>query len=174
MRHLTALMGLMLLAPACVGSEDTPSNVKDLRVLGMRFDPPEAFASACASPAPVPLTALATPVRLTVLLADPAGEGRELQYVLAACSGARDDVCEEDRVELARGTSLPGQLVIDLAPGPGVARLADGTPLVQRVLSKDTYKGLGGVRLPDGAAVTVAQAAWKHRLGTLAARVAAA
>jgi hypothetical protein len=147
MRHLSALMGLMLLS-SCVGSEDTPSNVKDLRVLGMRLDPPEAFASACASPVPIPPSTLATPLRFTALLADPAGGGRELEYVLSACAVTENALCEEAGVELARGVTHAGQLVVDLSPGPGVARLEDGTPLVQRVLEEDAYKGLGGVRLP--------------------------
>lgn len=55
--------------------------------------------------------------------------------------------------------------------------LPDGTRAVVRVeavRAGATRVVVQHARLPDGAAVTVAQAAWKHRLGTLAARVAAA
>ena len=147
MRHLPALLGLLFCA-ACVGSEDTPSNVKDLRVLAMRFDPPELFADVCSPDPSALLPTLARPVRLTALIPDPAGDGRDLDYVLSACSTTRDALCEEDRVELARGVTRGGELVVNLAPGPGVAQLEDGTLLAQRVLEEDTYQGLGGIRLP--------------------------
>ncbi|PTL77841.1 hypothetical protein [Vitiosangium sp. GDMCC 1.1324] len=147
MRHLSIILGL-LLGAACVGSEDTPSNVKDLRVLSIRTDPPELFADTCSTDPALLVDALVRPVRLTALIPDPAGEGRDLDYTLWACADPDDDTCKEDRVELARGVTKAGELVINLFPGPGAARLADGTFLVQKVLEKDTYRGLGGVRLP--------------------------
>lgn len=147
MRHLFAVLGLLLCA-GCVGPEDTPSNVKDLRVLAIQTDPPELFASTCSTDPSVLVDALVSPVRLTALIPDPAGEGRDLDYTLWACASQTDTTCKEDRVELARGTTKGGELVINLFPGPGAARLSDGTFLVQKVLEKDTYKGLGGVRLP--------------------------
>ncbi|AKJ06331.1 hypothetical protein ATI61_105679 [Archangium gephyra] len=147
MRHLSALLGLLLCA-ACVGPEDTPSNVKDLRVLAMRMDPPELLAETCSTDPAVLADTLVRPVRLTALIPDPAGEGRELDYTLWACASQDDDTCREDRVELARGVTKGGELVVDLFPGPGTSRLGDGTFLVQRILEKDLYNGLGGVRMP--------------------------
>ena len=148
MRHLSALLGLMLCA-ACVGSEDNPSKVKDLRVLAMRMEPPELLAETCSSTDPLALAdTLVRPVRLTALIPDPAGEGRELDYTLWACASQSDDTCREERVELARGVTKGGELVLELFPGPGAARLQDGSFLAQKVLDKDTYKGLGGMRLP--------------------------
>jgi len=147
MRHLSALLGLLLCA-ACVGPEDTPSNVKDLRVLAMRMDPPELLADECSTDPAVLADTLVRPVRLTALIPDPAGDGRDLDYTLWACASQDDDTCREDRVELARGVTKGGELVIDLFPGPGTSRLGDGTFLVQRILEKDLYNGLGGVRMP--------------------------
>jgi hypothetical protein len=147
MRHLSALLGLLLCA-ACVGPEDTPSNVKDLRVLAMRMDPPELLAEECSTDPAVLADTLVRPVRLTALIPDPAGQGRDLDYTLWACASQDDDTCREDRVELARGVTKGGELVIDLFPGPGTSRLGDGTFLVQRILEKDLYSGLGGVRMP--------------------------
>ncbi len=147
MRHLSALLGLLLCA-ACVGPEDTPSNVKDLRVLAMRVDPPELIAETCSTDPSMLVDTLVRPVRLTALIPDPAGEGRELDYTLWACASPDDYTCREDRVELARGVTKGGELVVDLLPGPGASRLADSTFLVQRILEKDLYNGLGGVRLP--------------------------
>jgi hypothetical protein len=146
MRHLSVALGALLCA-ACVGPEDTPSKVKDLRVLAMRMDPPELMADGCS----LDLTSLDTlfrPVRLTALIPDPAGNGRELDYTLWACASQGDDLCEEDRVELARGVTTGGELVVDLSPGPGVARLPNGDFLAQKVVEQDTYRGLGGVRMP--------------------------
>ncbi len=147
MRHLSAVLGLLLCA-ACVGSEDTPSNVKDLRVLAMRMDPPEIFAEACSTDPVALADALVRPVRLTALIPDPAGDGRELDYTLWACGSPNDETCVENRVELARGVTQAGELVINLFPGPGAARLPDGTFLAQKVLEQDTYRGLGGLRMP--------------------------
>ncbi|HZI05263.1 MAG TPA: hypothetical protein VEZ71_14630 [Archangium sp.] len=147
MRHLSALLGLLLCA-ACVGPEDTPSNVKDLRVLAMRMDPPELLAEECSTDPALLADTLVRPVRLTALIPDPAGEGRDLDYTLWACASQDDDTCREDRVELARGVTKGGELVIELFPGPGTSRLGDGTFLVQRILEKDLYNGLGGVRMP--------------------------
>jgi hypothetical protein len=148
MRHLSALLGL-LLCVACVGPEDNPSRVKDLRVLAMRMDPPELLAETCSTTDPLALAdTLVRWVRLTALIPDPTGEGRDLDYTLWACASQSDDTCREDRVELARGVTKGGELVIDLFPGPGAARLGDGTFLAQKVLEKDTYRGLGGMRMP--------------------------
>jgi hypothetical protein len=148
MRDLSALLGLLLCA-ACVGPEDNPSKVKDLRVLAMRMEPPELLSETCAMDDSQSLIdTLVRPVRLTALIPDPAGEGRELDYTLWACSSQSDDTCREDRVELARGVTQGGELVIDLLPGPGAAQLRDGTFLAQKVIEKDTFRGLGGVRMP--------------------------
>lgn len=147
MRHLSAVLGLLLCA-ACVGPEDNPSNVKDLRVLAMRMDPPEIFAEACSTDPVALADALVRPVRLTALIPDPAGDGRELDYTLWACGSPNDETCVENRVELARGVTQAGELVINLFPGPGAARLPDGTFLAQKVLEQDTYRGLGGLRMP--------------------------
>lgn len=148
---LPALLSLVLVS-ACVGSEDTPSNVKDLRVLGMRLDPPEIYAEACPTGATPDVSSLAAalvrPVRLTALIPDPAGGGRDLDYTLWACADPDDETCKLDHVELARGVTKGGELVIDLFPGPGAAQLPDKTFLAQRVLEEDTYRGLGGLRLP--------------------------
>src|SRR5690242_16269050 len=100
MRHLSAFLGLLLCA-ACVGSEDTPSNVKDLRVLAMRLDPPEMLFETCSTDPAVLADTLVRRVRLTALIPDPAGDGRELDYTLWACASQADDTCDEDRVELA-------------------------------------------------------------------------
>jgi len=147
MRHLSAAVLGLLLCAACVGPEDNPSTVKDLRVLGIRMDPPEVLADTCSTDLSAIIT-FSQPVRLTALIADPRGQGRELDYTLWACASQSDITCREDQVELTRGVTGPGALQVQLQPGPAVSRLPDGTFLAQRVVEKDTYRGLGGVRMP--------------------------
>ena len=43
----TWLLFVLCAATACVSAEDAPSNVKDLRVLAVRTDPPEVMADPC-------------------------------------------------------------------------------------------------------------------------------
>jgi hypothetical protein len=153
---------------ACVEPEDEPTNVHDLRVLAIRFETPEVLLQACnlrligslAASAdggtitlpPDVLQALARdaarPLTMTSLIADPAGNGRSLKYRVVACANQNDRRCTNagDFVELARGETIAGELTVNLAPG--ALLLPDGTPLLEEVIRQDTYKGLGGFRVP--------------------------
>jgi hypothetical protein len=153
---------------ACVMPEDNPTTVKDLRVLAVRFEPPEVMLRACT---PRLLGALAAgadggmltlppdaqaafgvdlgrPVTMTALIADPAGNGRSLTYRVLACANTSDRLCvnEGDSVELDGGVQPGGELTVQLQPG--VAQLPDRTLLIQEVISQDTFRGLGGFRVP--------------------------
>ncbi len=132
---------------ACVGPDDDPSQVHDLRVLGISIEAPELMASDCSgSVAPVEF---ASQVTFTALIVDPKGEGRQLPFELLACASPTDDrtcAVEQDRVRLAQGTTSAGELVLSLRPG--LAILPDGTFLLQRVIDQDSYRGLGGIRMP--------------------------
>ena len=46
MRTLFA-SSLLLFAAACVAAQDNPTTVHDLRVLGMRLEPPEVLMTGC-------------------------------------------------------------------------------------------------------------------------------
>ena len=111
------------------------------------MESPELMASDCSgSVAPVEF---ASQVTFTALIADPKGGGRQLPFELLACTSPTDDrICsvEQDRVRLAEGTASAGELVLGLRPG--LAILPDGTFLLQRVIDQDTYRGLGGIRMP--------------------------
>ncbi len=175
----------------CVGSDDDPSQLRDLRVVAMRFDPPEIALNPCN---PVLFAALsepgaserfdaglsdelivkalgAVPMALTVLVGDPKGEGRSLDYRLRVCSDAQDRQCLPGlgAVELAHGTMTAGEntIVLSGASHPAQAILPDEerTPMLVSVLQKDAYRGLGGIRVPlvlelsspDGAERILAQ-----------------
>lgn len=166
-RALALLLSFAALS-ACVEPEDNPTNVHDLRVLAIRFETPEVMLQACnlrllgglaasadggtISIPPELLQALATdaarPLTMTSLIADPAGNGRTLKYRVVTCANQNDRKCvnEGDFLELARGETTAGELSVTVAPGAML--LPDGTPLLQEVISQDTYKGLGGFRVP--------------------------
>lgn len=151
---MRALLPLLLLSMvACVGPEDSPGQVIDLRVLGVSVDPPEIHTTALN-----PVTQqidlqkaaieLSVPVEFRALLADPKGEGRELSWALSACAWPGDRRCDEDanRVALASGKTQAGELAVTIRPG--IATTPDGVPLLQKVFEQDVYKGIGGLRMP--------------------------
>lgn len=173
MRPVLVLTVLAALSASCLPPQEQPTTVKDLRVIGMRFEPPELMASRCDTllgNAPpdagldLSLLVLALPVRLTTLIVDPKGEGRSLQYELRACSNTGDRTCSNagDFVVLDAGSAPAGELnhsfsLTSVAPKdggffPDVLTLDDetdgGTPLLQSVIEQDSFRGLGGIRIP--------------------------
>ncbi|MFP2895629.1 hypothetical protein [Corallococcus sp. 4LFB] len=72
--HTGGLLLLALASFACVEPEDKPSNVHDLRVLGVSTEKPELIASTCEQ-TPEAFDELAAEVTYRALLVDPAGEG---------------------------------------------------------------------------------------------------
>jgi hypothetical protein len=150
-----------LAAAACVGPMDNPSNVHDLRVLGVDLEPPEIMAPTCNTSDPtVLLNAASAPVQYNALLADPDGGGRTIDYELYACANQADLTCStvSETLQLAVGATAASNgvdtvLTLELSPGPGSLFLpsTDGglpTPLLEQVLNDDPYHGLGGVLLP--------------------------
>lgn len=173
-------LGLVVLAAAgCNIGQENPSTVHDLRVLGMQFEPPEVVMVGCD--APLLLGALSgaldggtislppefqlllglyasRQLQFTALIADPAGAGRSIGYRLLGCANRGDRECdnEGDFVELSRGTTTGGELKLTVAPG--IQFLNDGmaTPLLLEVINQDTFKGLGGIRVPVVLELTAA------------------
>lgn len=157
MRRLLSALLLLLLASACAGPEDNPTTVHDLRVLGISFESPDLQADSCALDASNTSAFLtfAKPVTFTALIADPAGEGRDLEWELRACAWPGDRQCssEVDSVSVKSGVTKAGELSFTFSPGAlTLPRRKDesGNPqfLIQQVIEQDTYKGLGGIRMP--------------------------
>lgn len=179
--RILVTLGLVtaLLLGACVQPEDNPTNVHDLRVLGMRLEPPEILMEGCdarllvgsalAAPdggldggsvaLPPSFGALLfsyalRPLQFQALIADPTGQGRMLNYRLLACASRGDRQCdnEGDFVELQSGTTAAGELNATIVPGlqalGGGSIFDGGTPLLLEVIQQDTFKGLGGIRVP--------------------------
>lgn len=152
MRALTLVA--VALALSCAQPEDIPSRVHDLRVLAMRLDPPELMAPQCPDPqdpqlSPAVLAPFLAPLELRVLVLDPAGEGRAIDWTLWGCPDPDELTCDDprDRVRLGEGSLPAGEWVIPVE-GLVTAQTPAQVPLVQRVLEEDTYKGLGGIRMP--------------------------
>jgi hypothetical protein len=144
---------------------DDPTRVVDLRVLGVQVEPPEVMLPDCTAldprtPQDQRLRALLPylqPVQYRALLADPAGAGRPLDWALFSCVSQGDRDCNEERLEMGRGQTPPGVL----APPPfqngkllGAEELLNGNVtdpaelLLLKVIAADTFRGLGGIRVP--------------------------
>lgn len=179
MKHALVLSSVVTFC-ACVTPQDNPTNVHDLRVLGMRMEPPEVLLRGCSVELllgaaggsldggsfmlpPQAVFALgfslSTQVDFTALIADPAGAGRSLDYRLLTCASRGDRECdnESDFLQLSAGKTDGGELkldkmspVFDSGPDAGIRTLDDGTatPLFFEVITQDTFKGLGGIRIP--------------------------
>jgi hypothetical protein len=160
---------VLLLAPAaCVGPEDSPSKVVDLRVLGVQTEPPEVMLPGCDaldprlrdSLDPMALAPLAQPLLYRALITDPKGEGRPIRYTLYACTQQGDRDCTGERELLAEGETGPGELILPEAGNasarplvPALLGIDPARPLPEdaflfKVVQEDTFKGLGGIRVP--------------------------
>ncbi len=154
---------VVLIGLSCVPPTDDSSQLKDLRVLAVNFEPPEIMAPNCdallgAVDGGIPdlsgfLTFLA-PVDMTWLIMDPKGAGREISYDVRACAHQDDLKCENegDFVPLARGVTKAGELKLTLKPGFTFVDVPNdggmGTPLLLEVGTQDRFKGIGGLRMP--------------------------
>lgn len=169
MRALPLAAASLVLLAGCLGPQDNQTSVHDLRVLGMQFSPPEVMLPGCNArliggliaasgsdaglsldPRVIAVLALgaSVPLDFVTLVADPAGEGRQLSYELRTCISTGDRTCGNDgeNVLLAQGTTTAGELKLKLTLG--TVLLPDATPLLLGVINRDLYKGFGGIRVP--------------------------
>jgi hypothetical protein len=149
MRARTWTLSLALAAlVACAPPDDDPSQVKDLRVLGVSTEPAEVMRASC-QPTPVSLAAFATPLQVTALIVDPKGQGRAVDYAYFACASLDDVDCKNEamRIPLAQGTTTAGELAATLAPGTATVP-STGQRLIDALVEEDVYKGFGGIRVP--------------------------
>lgn len=137
---------------ACGLPYEDPSLVVDMRVMGIRLEPPELMASACPTGVgtlpPELFLSFAQPVTMTALIVDPRGGGRDIVWELFACSAVGDRTCERDTETVQVGSGRTREGVLSYTFRPGAALLPDNTPLLLKVLERDDFLGLGGLRLP--------------------------
>ena len=165
MRHrCTALAAsLTLMLGAGCGNLDRIDRVHDLRLLGIRAEPPDQALRIDPS-----LGVLGTPqpVQLTALVADPNGGGRPIQYSLAVCAGLDNGrMTPSPSAGATFGGAATAQATYRCRP-EGYQVLAQGTAfakagwvevsatlqasnsLLAAALARDDYHGFGGLRLP--------------------------
>lgn len=164
MRAQVAVGALAMVA--CTPIRD-PSLITDLRVIGVKVEPPEILLPGCTkevaaaliadagSPATLNLLlgsglaqAALQNVELSAFIADFGGEGRLLNYTLRVCANQGDIACADagSAAVLAQGVTPGGVLTLSVLPA---AKLTpDGNSILLQALLEDTYRGLGGVRLP--------------------------
>ncbi len=155
---------------ACLEVQDDPTTLHDLRVLAVQLEPPEVLIPGCNIAAltssaisgaadggavtlppelqQLLITYASTPVRYTALIVDPKGEGRPLSYRLAACADRGDRDCNDPGtyVDMSAGETTGGEFTTTIQPG--LQFLENGDPLLLSVIEFDTFKGLGGIRVP--------------------------
>lgn len=132
MRAALAL-GAALLAAGCATYYDPcfspQGQVKDLRILGVRTDPPEASADLA--------TGAVGRVAVSVLLGDPDPSVSPLPITALLCPPTEDRRCPEGSLVVARLAAFP-------TASFGVDAPAD---LLRAALAADPLRGYGGIRL---------------------------
>ncbi len=140
---LSVLVGLVGMGAGCLGADfDSPQEVKDLRVLAIRLDPPEVE---------LPLDPAAAPaeVQVEVLVADPARG--EVHLEVRGCRHAAARGCEavaegEPSLEPLEAL-LVAQLTLPAAPEPPAAVHRETRTLPAETLQALVFPPGGGVSL---------------------------
>jgi hypothetical protein len=135
-------------AAGCTEFED-PAIVLDLRVLGMRAEPPEIMLPYDPDdPTAIDLAAVG-PIEVCALVADP-GEERGLEYSMSYCRPTTSGRChdyEDTVVDLGGGPigdpegPEPVSPCATLSPSPELAQV------VMESFAADNFLGFGGVRV---------------------------
>jgi len=140
---------------ACSPGFDEPWDVYDLRILGVKLDPPEHVYTITfdkqGMPSPDLETFIVPPVTLTILMANPEAPEVPVQYVVEGC--LLDDslgcVDDEFRTLFAEGEALPGEISVQFTlPGE----------LVGKSFEEDPFLGLYGASVWVGGSITVGDA----------------
>lgn len=137
-------LALLLALAACTPDFESASIVKDLRVLAIAADPPEAGVDLAAG--------TVDDVRVTVLFADPAAPAAQRASVRAeACFPTDSGLCRPPSLPLASAASAPiGEYAFDVRVPAG---------LVAGAIADDRLKGLGGVQVQVSVEVDTADPA---------------
>ncbi len=157
----TSLLIALVALAGCVGAQDNPSTARDLRVLGMQFEPPEVLITRCnarslqvllasqadgGSIANVDLALLvellgvaSAPLDFKALVVDPRGDGRMLDYSLSVCTDIADRRCSnaERRSLVSTGQFSPanGEFTFRFSP---VSEINDAGMPGQRTIANGT------------------------------------
>ncbi|MFL5373226.1 MAG: hypothetical protein ACJ78T_04490 [Myxococcales bacterium] len=130
---------LLLFTLACTPDLDGPEIVRDLRILAVQAEPPEASIDL--------QTGAVEPVTVRILVVDPVEKERGMSMNGALCFPTDSGRCDE----------VPSVAIgLPDSPGPSSAIQAGATPswtvqvppaIVQAAVQQDDLKGFGGVRV---------------------------
>jgi hypothetical protein len=139
MRAPCAAAVLLSLCGACTTQFDpcfpTAQKIRDLRVLGVRADPPEVVFD-WAQPAP-------DPVRISLLAVDPFGTD-DFKATATLCAPTDDRRCPPGSLQLTPTQGSTDELFFDVVPP---------LQLLRDALAADPLAGYGGIRLQLDVAV---------------------
>lgn len=149
-----ALIGLAALAAACDAGFETPSIVVDLRVIGMKAEPPEVVFDFDPDQ---PMPPMLEDVDVTALLVNP-GDGRQLEWEMVACPPTQSARCDDP--EEPYKTLTP---VTTAGAEPFTGTLVMDPLLLEAAVRADDLAGFGGIAVqvelwakPVGAAESAA------------------
>jgi hypothetical protein len=144
-RPRRALAFPLALASALAGCDpafESPSIVIDLRILGMRADPPEVVEELDLDD---PVLPDVPPVTVSVLVADP-GTERRLTWRLSACAPTEERRCDPDDPIVVMGEGVSADP--ESAEGASITAVLDAGPaLLMAAFEGDQNFGLGGLQV---------------------------
>ena len=150
MRALKWLL-IGLLAVACSPGFDEPWDVHDLRILGLRLDPPEHVYKIVFDdkglPIPDPASFIVSPITLTLLVANPEAPDVPYHYRVEGCLLDDSLGCVDDEFHavFAEGDALPGELSVEFTPS---------LELVFKSFEEDPFLGLYGASVWVAGTIT--------------------
>jgi hypothetical protein len=143
---------LGLLVMACSPGFDEPWDVYDLRIIGMKLDPPEHVYKIIIDEQGMPLPDLASfvipPVTLTILVANPEAPAVPFHYRVEGCllDGSLSCVDNEFRTLYAEGEALPGEVSVEFTPS---------MELILKSLEEDPFLSIYGFSIWVAGTITV-------------------
>jgi hypothetical protein len=141
MRAISPMAVAAVLLAGCVNGLEPASNVRDLRVLAMRSDPPDAVLQDMQS--------LFIPnYHVQALIYDPPQGHRTIRYSYSTCPKPASLRCEGQtgEIRLDQGTVQGGIAAGTLGPAT-LAQLQQFAQFLQDAVAADTYHGFGGLPL---------------------------
>jgi hypothetical protein len=158
-----AIAAAALAAAACTDFED-PAQVRDMRILGMRAEPPEVVVPYDPdNPTRIDIGALGQ-VEVCALVADPA-ERRGMRYTMSACRPTQNGRCGPDDSVYEIGSGEIDDPESSDEPVRMCATLSATAELVSVLMAaidEDSFLGFGGISAqvtlevtPDGGGETL-------------------
>jgi hypothetical protein len=143
---LGALLGALLL-PACTPSFQSSDVVVDLRVLGIKADPPEALVDGTVDAQGNLTVTGVEDVTVTALIADPLHASPSASVLPTVCLPSDGARCGPSAIDLSSVVGPPPEVSFSLAHQIKGDQLAALQSLLVAAVKDDKLKGLFGVKV---------------------------